>query len=486
LAFFWGHHSGNRNKTIFNDQNRIFYKENGLKSYDAVVVGSGTAGQTVAYELAKKQLGVAVVERSERPGGTCALYGCQAKKWFYEGAETVARARHLSGIGIQTPAVPSWSQLRDAKNKFTERVPASTLQGFKNAGIDVIKGTAKFLDEKTLAVDQSQYTASFFVLASGAFPLPLAIDGAQLAIDNTGFMELSELPPRIIFIGGGFISFEFAHFAARLGPEDIRCTILEAGPRPLGPFDAEMVDLLVNASSDEGVDVHCGVNIVSIEKSADEYRIRLKDGRRFKADTVVHGAGRSPDIAGLDLDRAGIDYDKRGIAVDANMMTTNPHVYAVGDCAATIQLARVADYEAKVAAANIRQRLDDHFPSAAADYSAVPSLLFTYPQYGMVGATERELEKNGIAFKKSYAKELSWPTYQRIGMKHGAFKLLAGDNGLLLGAHILSDYAAGLINTLTLAMANHIPLETLYRQSVLTPYPTRESDLIYMLKPLIE
>jgi glutathione reductase (NADPH) len=168
------------------------------------------------------------------------------------------------------------------------------------------------------------------------------------------------------------------------------------------------------------------------------------------------------------------------------MMTTNPHVYAVGDCAATIQLARVADYEAKVAAANILQRLDDRFPSAATDYSAVPSLLFTYPQYGMVGATERDLEKNGIVFKKSYAKELNWPTYQRIGMNHGAFKLLAGDNGLLLGAHILSDYAAGLINTLTLTMANRIPLETLYRQSTLTPYPTRESDLIYMLKPLIE
>jgi glutathione reductase (NADPH) len=480
-----GLHSGSK-PTLNGKDERFCSKENRLKSYDIVIVGSGTAGQTVAHELAKKRIKLAVVEQSDRPGGTCALRGCQAKKWFYEGAETIARARHLSGIGIQTAAVASWSQLRDAKNKFTGQVPERTIDAFEKAGVDFIQGTAKFLDERTLAVDHTQLAASFFVLASGSFPMPLPMEGAHLAIDSTEFMELPELPGRIIFIGGGFISFEFAHFANRLGPENIRCTILEAGSHPLGPFDEEMVDLLVKASADEGIDIHCDVEIVSIEKFAEKYRISLKDGRRFEADIVVHGAGRAPDISELELDRAGIDHGKRGVRVDVNMMTSNPNVFAVGDCAATIQLARVADYEAKVAAANILQIIDGRSPSAAADYSAVPSLLFTYPQYGMVGATERKLKKEGVVFKKSFAKNLSWPTYRRIGMRHAAYKLLKGNDDQLLGAHVLSDNAAGLVNTFALAMTHRIPVDRLYRQSILTPYPTRESDLIYMLQALVE
>ena len=115
----------------------------------------------------------------------------------------------------------------------------------------------------------------------------------------------------------------------------------------------------------------------------------------------------------------------------------------------------------------------------------MPSVLFTYPQYGMVGATEEALKKKGVAYRKSFDQNLTWPTYRRVGMKSAAYKLLAGEDGQLLGAHVLSDNATGLINICTLAMLNHIPVDALYRQSVMTPYPSRESDIIYMLKPLI-
>ena len=100
-----------------------------FSQYDALVIGSGTAGQTAAHELNRNGLRVGMVEHSDRPGGTCALRGCQAKKWFYEAAETVARSRHLSGLGITTPASADWLDLRDAKNRFTDRVPANTVNG---------------------------------------------------------------------------------------------------------------------------------------------------------------------------------------------------------------------------------------------------------------------------------------------------------------------------------------------------------------------
>jgi len=362
-------------------------------------------------------------------------------------------------------------------------VPEKTRKGLEKAGIDLIHGKATFQNENILSVNGQALTASWIVLATGAKPVSLPIDGAQHVIDSTAFLELEKLSQRIVFIGGGFISFEFAHFAAQLGPAGNQTTILEAGPRPLGPFDSEMVDLLAEASAHEGIDIYCGVDIRAIESTDTAFRITLKDGTPFETDLVVHGAGREPDISDLNLDRAGIDHEKQGIVVNAQMQTTNPHVFAVGDCVATIQLARVADLEAQVAAANIRHLATKHSLLSVVDYTVVPSLLFTYPQYGMVGATEDELIKKNTVYQKSFAKNLSWATYQRVGMKNAAYKLLMGDNGLLLGAHILSDNASGLLNTLSVAMANTIPMADLYRRSVLAPYPSRESDLLYMLNP---
>jgi len=455
------------------------------KRYDALVVGSGTAGQTAAYQLNRNGFSVGLVEHSDRPGGTCALSGCQAKKWFYEGTEAVARSRHLSGIGITSPAIADWSALRDAKNRFTESVPSKTVSGLKKAGIDFIPGRARFRGPQSVAVGREELTARFIVLAVGAVPMSLPIDGSDHIISSSEFMELDRLPSRIVFIGGGFISFEFAHFAARLGPSGIRCTILEVASRPLGPFDEEMVALLSAASAEAGIDIHTNVGILGIEKIDRAFRVTMEGGRRFEADLVVHGAGRAPNIDALELDSAGIEATKRGITVNEKMATSNPYVYAVGDCADTLQLARVADAEAETAANNIVSLSSGGNPGAVMDYSAVPTVLFTYPQYGMIGVTEDALKKEGANYEKSYGDHLDWPTYSRVGMTHAAYKVLVGNDGKILGAHILSDNAAGLINAFSLAMHNGLSAETLYRQSIITPYPSRESDIIYMLRPLV-
>jgi glutathione reductase (NADPH) len=315
--------------------------------------------------------------------------------------------------------------------------------------------------------------------------MSLPINGAEHMVTSDQFLELSALPHRIVFVGGGFISFEFAHFVARLGDSEARqTTILEAASRPLGPFDAEMVAQLEAASASEGIGIHSGVNIQAIETSKDGYRV-LTDSGEHTADLVVNGAGRSADIDGLSLSSAGVDRSTKGIVVNASMQTSNPRIYAVGDCAATVQLARVADYEASVAANAILG--DDGDPRwGEMDYAAVPALLFTYPQYGMVGKTEQTLEAEGAPYRKNVGKNLGWPTYRRVGMTHAAFKILVDDEGCFLGGHFLSDNAGGLAHTLHLAMCNGITAGKLYRQCIMSPYPTRESDLTYMLKPLAE
>ncbi len=456
-----------------------------MTEYDVVVIGTGTAGQTAAYELNSKGLNVAVVEKSDRPGGTCALAGCQAKKWFYEGAEVAAKSHHLAGKGILSGPHFAWADFLREKNKFTNTVPGNTLNGFKKAGIEVISGAAHFLDEQTLGIDNRKISSRFFVIASGARSMPLPIEGIEHVITSDQFLELSSLPDRFVFIGGGFISFEFAHFVVRLGDNHSRqTTILEAAPRPLGPFDSEMVSLLVAASEAEGIAVHTGVQISAIEQDASEIKVMTEDGASFTADIVVNGTGRQADIDDLGLDRAGVKHSRKGIIVNTRMQTTQTNIYAIGDCAATIQLARVADYEAMVAASMILSAIDNGI-ELEIDYSAVPAILFTYPQYAMVGYTEDALKLEAIPYIKSFGQNLTWPTYRRIGMPSAAFKILAGTNGEFLGAHILSDNASGIVNTIRLAILNRIPVETLYQQSIMSPYPSRESDMLYMLKPLI-
>ena len=455
-----------------------------METYDVVIVGSGTSGQTAAFHLNEKGLNVAVIEKADRPGGICALAGCQPKKWFYEATETIARSRHLKGKGIVSVPEGDWAQVLKQKQQFTSKIPGGTIKNFKKAGIDFVSGEASFLDDKTLSVNGKRVQAKFFILAVGAKPMQLPLEGKEHVITSDDFLDLDALPPSICFIGGGFISFEFAHFAARLGAVKQRLVILEVADRPLGTFDAEMVELLVEASQAEGIEVMCGVEIKAIKKHAKGFLIHTAQDGSLEADLVVNGAGRVPVIGTLSLNKAGIEYSKRGIIVDETLRTSNRRIFAIGDCVETIQLARVADKEAHVAAENILAELDLGRKSTM-NYAAAPAILFTYPQLGMVGQTEDSLKQRGKTYHKSFAKNLSWPTYKRVGLKHAAYKILTDTNNLILGAHILSDQASGLINTIKQAMLNETTVEKLYQQTIVSPYPTRESDLSYMLKPLL-
>jgi len=455
-----------------------------MERYDVVVVGSGTSGQTAAFQLNEKGLNAAVIEKADRPGGICALAGCQPKKWFYETTEVIARARHLEGKGIVAAPEGNWSQVLEQKQQFTSGIPEGTIKNLQEVGIDFVSGEAAFLNDETLSVNGKRIHAKFFILATGAKPMQLPIEGKEHVITSDDFLDLDVLPPSICFIGGGFISFEFAHFAARLGSVKQRLVILEVADRPLGPFDAEMVELLVEASQAEGIEVICGVEIKAIEKHDKGFLIHTAQGESFETDLVVNGAGRVPDLDTLGLNAAGIEHSKRGIIVDQAQRTSNRRIFAVGDCAATIQLARVADKEAQVAAENILAELNLGQKSTM-DYGAVPAILFTYPQLGIVGQTEDSLKQDGQTYHKSFAKNLSWPTYKRVGLKHAAYKILTDANNLILGAHILSDQASGLINTIKQAMLNETTVHELYEQTIVSPYPSRESDLSYMLKPLL-
>ncbi len=454
-----------------------------MKQFDVIVIGTGTAGQTAAFDLAAEGYRVAIAENSKTPGGVCALRGCQAKKWFYETMEVVARSRHLLGKGITEPPRINWEQIQTQKSKFTSEIPEKTIAGLKGSDITYVAGQAQFIDATTLRIGTAEYTTRYVVIAAGAVPMNLPIEGAQHMITSDDFLDLTSLPRRIAFIGGGFISFEFAHFAARLGNGDVH--ILEAADRPLGPFDKDMVAQLVRASESDGIQVHTGVSITSVAKNGSGYTIHFKSGQPLAVDLVVNGAGRIPNIEPLHLDAAGVSASKKGIAVDSAMRTSIPTIFAVGDCAQTVMLARVADMEAHVASKSI-MAMDKGTDLPAMDYSAVPAVLFTYPQLAMVGKTEQMLEQENIKYWKSHDTGLGWPTYRRIGMDHAAYKILVDENDCILGAHFLGDNTTGLVNAFKQAMIDKTPVTRLRDDHIMAPYPSRESDILYMLKPLID
>ncbi|MGB3224019.1 MAG: NAD(P)/FAD-dependent oxidoreductase [Desulforhopalus sp.] len=456
-----------------------------MKELDVLIIGAGTAGQTAAFDLVAEGYSIAVVDNSGEPGGICALHGCQAKKWFYELTEVAARCRHLQGIGITNLPSVSWQQVLEAKNGFTSEIPEATVANLKGNGIEYIEGKAAFVDADVIQVNGTSLKPRYTIIATGAIPMSLPIEGSEHMASSNEFLDLEKLPKRITFIGGGFISFEFAHFAARLGTDPNEIYILEVMDRPLGPFDAEMVGELVKASRAEGIQVQTGIEIQSLSRGTSGFVVTLKSGESIETDLIVHGAGRTANIEGLNLEAAGISFNRRGIEVNNHMTTSNSKVFAIGDSAATLQLARVADNEAHTAAANIIAR-DNQKPPASIDYSATPAMLFTYPMLGMVGKTEDELIEAGTKYWMSFDKELNWPTYRRVGMKHAAYKILVDADNKILGAHILSDNATGLINTFKQAMLDGTTVQELHKANIMSPYPSRESDILYMLEPLLE
>ena len=456
-----------------------------MNKFDVIVIGTGTAGQTAAFDLATDGLRVGIIEKSDMPGGVCALRGCQAKKWFYEVTELVARCRHLQDIGVAVPPLVDWRQILQEKNKFTSGIPANTVNNIKGHGIEFIPGKATFIDQGTISVNDALFSASAFIVATGARPRDLPIKGHEHTITSDDFLELPSLPRRIAFIGGGFISFELSHFAARLGSESGSIHILEAGERVLSAFDKEMVQQLVEASAADGIQVHTNVSVVSVQKNDSDYSIAFESGDDLTVDLVVNAAGRVPNIESLNLQDANVAFSPKGITVDKNMRTSNDNIYAVGDCVEAVQLARVADMEAHVAARTIISAKEGVTVSGI-DYTTVPTVLFTYPQLGKLGQTEEQLKEKEATYWKSDEKNLGWPTYRRVGLKHAAYKILVDENDLILGVHLLSDNTTGLLNTFKHAMLSKTPVHELYEDSILTPYPSRESDILYMLSPFVE
>jgi glutathione reductase (NADPH) len=452
--------------------------QNASKKYDVIAIGTGSASGAPVFESRKKGYSVAVID--SRPfGGTCALRGCHPKKMLVSAADAVDAIERMKGNGLiaETYGI-DWPSLMRFKRTETDPTPQSVEDGYLQQGIDTYHGRARFTGPNTVAVGEDMLEAKHIVIATGAEPMRLPIEGFEHLTLSDQFLELEALPRRVIFIGGGYISFEFSHVAARAGAE---VTILHRGERPLEQFEPELTNLLVEKTRALGVKIELGVSVTKIEKTVTGVRVSGERGGTAYAvegDIAVHGAGRVPEIGDLNLEAAGVEYDKRGIKVNEYLQSvSNPAIYAGGDAVAgpAAPLTPRAGYDGEIIARNI---LDGN--TTTPDYTGLASAVFTVPPLASVGISEAEAKKKGLKYRVNYADTSQWFSARLRNDTHSAHKvLIEEDGGKILGAHLLGPHADELINVFAVAIRFGIRADDL--KKVLYAFPTRGSDVPYML-----
>jgi glutathione reductase (NADPH) len=443
-----------------------------MAHYDVLIIGSGSAGQTVAAACAKAGKSVAVVDRLPF-GGTCALRGCEPKKVLLAASEAIGRTSALRGHGIVGSWSVDWPVLMQRKRDHIDAVPQRTLAWMADAGIATLHGTARFTAPDTVEVDGVPVTAEAIVIASGARPMPLGIEGEEHVLTSTDFLSLPQMPESAAFIGGGYISFEFARLAQLAGA---KATIVHRSAQVLKGFDPVLANALARRYRSLGVDVLVNEPVERVEKLADgRFSIPGSAGAEpLVVEAVFHGAGRVPDIADLDLAAGDIDATPRGVSVDAHLRSaSNPRVWSCGDaCAAGAPLTPVAGAQGQIVAAGILgkpQLFDD---------SATPSVIFSDPPLARVGLGAEAADTDDSLEVRAFDMS-TWFTQTRVGNTAAGAKLVVErDTGVIRGAHLLGVGADEVINVFVLAIRSGATLDDL--RGVTWSYPTLAYDINYL------
>jgi len=300
------------------------------KIYDLIVLGSGGAGYRVAMKAKSEGWDVALINKGLF-GGTCSVRGCIPKKVLAGSADIADTSDRLVKLGvIKTPPVMDWAGTIAFKRTFTDTVSSSTEKSLKEAGIDVFVGNPKFVGNLKIQVGDDVLETKKAHIAVGAEPRTLTFEGSEHLITSDQFLEMDELPKKIVFVGGGYVSFEFAHIASRYGAE---VTILESGNRSLKMFDPDIIDVVVKATIDAGIEIKLDSNVNRVNKTPDGFEVHTNNGS-YAADLVVNGAGRPPAIKDLNLEAANIEYDeRRGVKVNEYLQSTsNENVFSRWRC----------------------------------------------------------------------------------------------------------------------------------------------------------
>src|SRR5579884_4253816 len=354
---------------------------------DVAVLGGGPGGYTAAIRAAQLGAKVACIEKEAELGGTCLRVGCIPTKAWVQTAFALKEAEeHFAKFGVDVGR----AQLDfPASNEWKAGVVKQMTQGvaglLKANGVEWVKGTGRFRDANTLAVEGGEDVSfKHAIIATGSFPLRPPIPGldSPRCVDSTGLLAQEQVPRRLVILGGGIIGCEFASIFRRFGSE---VTIIEMLESLIPQEDADAAKELAKQFGKRGIALQLGKQCTGVDDDGSQLTVHYGEGESVQADLMLVSVGRGPAVESLGLEEIGVQFDKRkGIAADEHRRTTVRHIYAVGDCAGYWQLAHTAFREGEVAAENACGH------EAVVSNRAVPRPIYTDPEIAGVGLTEAQ------------------------------------------------------------------------------------------------
>ncbi|GBC76574.1 Mercuric reductase [bacterium HR08] len=421
--------------------------------YDLMIIGGGSAGFAAAIKGAELGANVAIVEGGTI-GGTCVNIGCVPSKTLIKAAELCYRSAYPKFEGLTACPPPSdWRRVVEQKDELV----AALRQGKYINVVDVypnitlIRGWARLTGGRQVSVNGTTYTPGKIIIATGSRPWAPPIPGLKEAgyLDSTDALSLPALPQSLLIIGAGAIGLELGQLFSRFG---VRVMILEAGPHVAGMEEPEIGEALTRYLEEEKMRICTGVTIHRVERVGNEYHVMATINGREEicaAEQVMVATGRRPNTGGLGLEEAGVQVGTRGeILVNEYLQTTNPDIYAAGDCIGDPMYVYVAAYAGGMAAENALTGAGRIY-----DLSALPHVIFTDPQVASVGLTEAQAREKGLKVKTSVLHLKDVPRALAARDTRGLIKLVAEEStGRLLGAHVLADEAGEVIQEATLAI----------------------------------
>ncbi|KYH31777.1 dihydrolipoyl dehydrogenase [Clostridium tepidiprofundi DSM 19306] len=425
-----------------------------MKEYDVIIIGMGPAGMAVAGMAPTMGLKVLAVEY-HKVGGECLNYGCIPSKALLKAGETNFNANNMEKFGIKLSGnTEIVNPLEIVRNRISQINSPKTMKMFNKVDFVLNKGKAKFIDSHTIQVGDEQYTGKTIFIATGTKPFIPPIPGLDTVpkLTNLNMFAQNDIPKTLTIIGGGAIGTEMAQAFSRLGSN---VTLVQMDPHLIPIGDEEAGKLLEDVFNKENIKVYNSTKIEKVEQ-IDGIIYTHTDKGVFESEKILVATGRQPVLEPLALENAGVEYTKKGIVVDEFNRTSQPHIYAIGDCNGKAQLSHAAMHQGMLALMNSLS--PQPMEKLKRSNFLVPWSVFTKPEIAQVGITEKQAKEAGINY---FVVKEDYENYGRTvtdGQPIGFVKVLTDEQGKIYGVSIIGEAASELIHEWTLAMQNNLSM----------------------------
>ena len=435
------------------------------EKYDLCVIGAGSGGLSVAAAAVAFGAKVVLIEK-DKMGGDCLNVGCVPSKAFIA-ASKKAYAYHDAekfGIFYQKPKVDFNKVQVHVADVIGSIAPHDSVERFEGLGVKVIKGTASFVDKKTVMVNADIIKAKHFVIATGSRPAIPPITGLDKVdyFTNENIFELKTQPKHLIVIGGGPIGMELAQAYNRLGS---KVSVIEKFSA-LAKDDAELTRIALDNIKSEGVEIFENTEIEKIEKKDNQIVVFTDEGKQITGSHLLIATGRAKNVESLNLEEAGVEFDRAGIKTNAWLITSNKKIFAIGDVIHGLQFTHVAGYQASLVVKKAVFGL-----GAKVNNDIIPWVTYCDPEIANVGLSEEQAKARfGDGYRIARWKFAENDRAKAMRDKNGLVKLIIGKKGKILGCAIVGSNAGELISLFSFAIANNLKVSSLVK--FIAPYPT--------------